>query len=124
MPRGPLDTAAGALQLQWRGVASSLYELFEGETHAVSYEGDAPIRPTPGYRNIAVHSVEDRAEAAFLLARFGVHLKALGVAPAGADLSLPPGLAPRVSPPGRMQTPPLLAATDGLPPWHGLVRVR
>lgn len=123
MPRGPLPIAIGAQQVQWRGLASSLYELFEGDGYAVSFEGSAKVRPTPGYRNVAVHAIDDAAEVGATLAPYGAHLKVVAIAADPGRVALPPPLAPRVCALGEMQRPPLLAATDGLPPWHGLVRV-
>ncbi|MFO0682197.1 MAG: acyl-CoA reductase [Sandaracinus sp.] len=123
MPRGALPVQVGAQQVQWRGLASSLHELFEGDGYAVSYEGPSGLRPTPGYRNVAVHAIESAAELATRLGPLGAHLKVLGVAGDEARLALPSPLSPRICPLGQMQRPPLLAATDGLPPWQGLVRL-
>ncbi|MDQ3033674.1 MAG: hypothetical protein M3Y87_14745 [Myxococcota bacterium] len=125
LPRGPLPVHVGAQQVQWRGVGMTRGELFEGDGWAVTYEGDAPLRLSPGWRNVAVH---DAADLGARLAPFGAHLKALGIAGAlevrwSIARALPPPLAPRVSEIGAMQTPGLLAAVDGEPPWTGLVRL-
>lgn len=129
IPRGPLPLAVSALQMQWRGVAAVRGELYEGEGWAVSYEGDHPLRLSPGYRNIAVYECGGADELGTRLAAFGVHLKALGVAGppevrCEIARALPPPLAPRISAVGAMQTPSLLASADGEPPWAGLLRWR
>ncbi len=123
MPRGALPVQVGAQQVQWRGVASSLHELFEGDGYAVSHEGTSALRPTPGYRNVAVHAIESLGELEPRLGPLGAHLKVIGVAGDDARLALPSPLAPRLCPLGEMQRPPLLAATDGVPPWQGLTRL-
>jgi hypothetical protein len=120
MPRGALSEELAAAQMQWRGVAASLYALHDGGTHAVSFEGDAAIRETPGHRNVAVHSLADLRQLPARVAMYGEHLKALGVA--GTVLT-PATVTPIVSALGRMQRPRLAALTDGLPPWEGLVSV-
>jgi hypothetical protein len=129
IPRGPLPVAAGALQMQWRGVAAARGELLEGDAWAVSYEGDHPVRLSPGYRNVAVHDCAGLDDLGARLRPFGTHLKALGLAgPAEVRRMiarrLPPPLSPRISAVGAMQTPGLLASADGEPPWSGLVRLR
>jgi len=127
LPRGPVPEAVGAQQMQWRGVAAATGVLFEGRTHAVAVEEDAPLPWPPGYRNVSVHSVPD--EAAFLDAvrPLGPHLKAVGVAgepvePIAVALDHAPGLVPRVCLVGTMQTPPFDLWPEALPPWHGLFR--
>lgn len=126
LPRGPLDHHVGAQQVQFRGVGAALGRLFEGDGWSVTYEGELPVRPTPGFRNIAVHSYADDATLMAKLASLGRHLKVVGYA--GDELrpaftqALPSPLAPRVCAPGEMQTPPFTVVWDGLPAWHGLVR--
>lgn len=127
LPRGSLATATGAAQLQWRGVAAVRGELFEGDGYAVSYEGEAALRLSPGYRNVLVLDAASLGAFALALAPLGVHLKCVGVAgDAGAReavaRALPPPLAPRVCEAGRMQRPSLLSLADGRPPWEGLLR--
>ncbi len=122
MPRGPLPVEIGAQQIQWRGLASSLHELFEGDGYATSFETGG-ARPTPGYRNIAFHAIDAARDVGERLAVYGAHLKVVAVAGDAEALSLPSPLSPRVCAPGQMQRPPLLAATDGTAPWAGLVRV-
>jgi acyl-CoA reductase-like NAD-dependent aldehyde dehydrogenase len=119
LPRGEVPAHAAAAQLQWRGVAAALFELHQGSSAAVSYEGAAPPRPTPGYRNISVHECRDTAALSARLAPLGVQLKALGVAgdAAARELAI---VAPYVCPLGAMQTPPLDAELDGLHPLAGL----
>lgn len=124
MPRGALPIDIGAQQVQWRGLASSLHELFEGDGYATSFEQGTIVRPTPGYRNIAVHGFDSPQELAARLATYGAHLKVVAVAGDEERLVLPPPLSPRICAPGEMQRPPLLAATDGVTPWHGLVKPR
>jgi acyl-CoA reductase-like NAD-dependent aldehyde dehydrogenase len=121
MPRGELPPDAGAEQLQWRGVAAAIGELHTGPQHATSYEAERPPRPSPGYRNLAVHDCADLTAARAELARFGPHLKALGVAGTGARDALAT-VAPYVCELGAMQTPPLHAALDGLHPLEGFRR--
>lgn len=128
MPRAALGAEGGALQVRWRGVAQAVGELFEGDGWSVSFEGDGPLRACPLQRNVAVHEVASVEGALGRLTGYGAHLKALGVAGppeirAAVAARLPPGSAPRVCAPGHMQRPPLGAATDGVPPWQGLVRL-
>lgn len=122
MPRGVLPAEIGAAQVQWRGVAAARGALYEGDHSAVSYEGEVAPRLSPGWRNVMVYRTDDFAGHASAL---GLHLKAVGVAGDVMELArtLPAPLAPRVCPAGRMQMPPLSAPADGLPPWHGFVRL-
>jgi hypothetical protein len=127
LPRGSLPTATGGAQVQWRGVAAARGELFERDGYAVSWEGDGPLRLSPGWRNVSVLECADATDLGRRLAPLGMHLKALGVASDAAGrrvlaAHLPPPLAPRVSAPGAMQTPPIDALADGHSPWTGLVR--
>jgi len=124
LPRGPLSTAAGGLQVQWRGVAAARGVLHEGDGWAVSFEPGAGPRLSPGARNVMVCEVDSFERLASRASLVGPHLKAIGVA---GDLervarALPAGLSPRVCPAGTMQTPGLLAYADGLPPWEGWQR--
>ncbi len=127
LPRGPLPMDRGAQQLQWRGVGATRGDLFEGDGYAVCFEGDAPLRLSPGHRNVAVLSCADEEDLGRRLSPLGVHLKALGIA---ADIGtrraiarrLPAPLAPRISAVGQMQTPGLTSLADGQSPWLGLVR--
>ncbi len=128
LPRGPLPTAAGAAQLQWRGVAAARGELFEGDGWAVSFEGEGPLRLSPGYRNVSVLEHDGVDDLAQRLLPLGVHLKSVGVAGDAAARraladALPPPLAPRVCAAGTMQTPPLDALADGDLPAAGLLRL-
>jgi hypothetical protein len=118
LPRGAVPDAATATQLQWRGVAAALGELQQGATWAVSYEGQRPLRPSPGYRNVAVYDCEDLAMLRARLSALGHHLKALGIAGAAAHRSLA-SLAPYVCEVGAMQTPPLHIHLDRLHPLEG-----
>ena len=124
MPRGPLPMQLGAQQIQWRGLASSLHELFEGDGYATSFEGTSTARPTPGYRNIAFHAFDAIDEVGARLAIYGAHLKVIGLAGAAEEkLTLPSPLSPRICAVGQMQRPTLMSATDGGVPWAGLLRV-
>jgi hypothetical protein len=127
LPRGTLPIDRGSSQLQWRGVATARGDLFEGSAHAVSFEGDAPLRLSPGHRNVSVLTAVDEDDFGRRLIPLGIHLKALGVAgPAASRRAfarrLPPPLSPRVSDVGSMQTPPLSSLADGSSPWMGIVR--
>jgi hypothetical protein len=120
--------AAGAAQLQWRGVATVRGELLEGDGFAVSYEGEGPLRLSPGYRNVLVLDASSAGAFAASLEPIGVHLKCVGVAGDRAQRelvarALPPPLAPRVCVAGYMQRPSLLALADGRLPWEGLFRL-
>lgn len=128
LPRGSLPTPAGAAQLQWRGVAAVRGELIEGDGYAVSYEGEGALRVSPGYRNVLVLDASSMDAFALALAPLGVHLKCIGVAGDSETRlelarSLPPPLAPRIVPAGRMQRPSLLSLADGRLPWEGLFRL-
>lgn len=127
LPRGPLPDAVAGAQMQWRGVAAATGVLFEGPTHAVAVEEDAPLPLPPGHRNVSVHAVAH--EAAFLDAvrAHGAHLKVVGVAgerlqSVALAFDHAPGLVPRVCEVGSMQTPPFDLWPEALPPWHGLFR--
>ncbi|MCA9580830.1 MAG: hypothetical protein KC416_03490 [Myxococcales bacterium] len=128
LPRGGLPREVAAAQLQWRGVAQARGTLLEGDGFAVSVEAGIPLRLSPGYRNIGLYNLAPGGdELRAHLTPFGTHLKALGVA--GDDAvgqsigdSLPPGLVPRISSLGSMQTPPVHGLVEGRMPWHGLLR--
>jgi hypothetical protein len=126
LPRGPLPTASASAQLSFRGIAALRGTVFEGEGHAVTYEGRAPLRIAPGYRNLQVLDVAGREALADKLAPLGVHLKCLGIAgvdePDALVRDLPARVAPRVCALGSMQTPKLDALQDGVPAWEGLLR--
>lgn len=118
LPRGTVEAPDAAAELQWRGVSAALGELRRGASWAVSFEGQAPLRASPGYRNLAVYECTDLEGLRARLAPLGKHLKALGVAGASARRELT-SLAPYVCPLGNMQTPPLDCPLDGLHPLHG-----
>jgi hypothetical protein len=117
LPRGAMPADAAAEQLQWRGVAAARGVLHGADTHAVSCEHAASLRPSPGYRNVGVYTLASADELETRIAPFARFLKALGVA--GEDGELP-ALAPYTCRAGAMQTPPLDAWLDGLPPLEGL----
>lgn len=127
LPRGPLPADVGGAQLQWRGVAAVRGALFEGDGYAASFEDRAPLRVSPGWRNVAVLACDGPEDAVARLAPAGSHLKSLGVAgdaAAGRRLAalLRTPLAPTLAPVGQMQTPPLDVLADGAPPLEGLFR--
>lgn len=131
LPRGALPIDAASAQLSWRGIGAMRGSLLEGDGFAVSFESEGPLRISPGYRNVQVLALEDRAQLPSKLAPLGVHLKCVGYAgdpeTRHADLhtlltSLPARVAPRVCALGAMQRPPVLALQDGLPAWEGLLR--
>ncbi|MEM9192042.1 MAG: acyl-CoA reductase [Myxococcota bacterium] len=125
LPRGSLPMSVGAAQLQWRGVAASRGTLLEGDGFAVSYEGDGPLRLSPGYRNLGVYLVKDQGRFFARLAPLGAHLKAIGTSVDQVPVlrrDIPPPLAPRISTLGTMQKPPLGGPADGLNPFAGLCR--
>ena len=120
LPRGDVPAGAAAELLQWCGVAAAVGELHRGVTWAVSYEGDAPRRASPGYRHVAVYDCAGRAALRECLQPLTPHLKALGVAGGTSRRELA-ACAPYVCAVGAMQTPPLDAPLDGLPPLAGYV---
>ena len=126
LPRGPLAEAVAARQMQWRGLAAATGVLFEGPSHAVAVEEDAPLPFAPGHRNVSVHAVPDEAGFLQAIAPLGAHLKCVGVA--GESLANVASaldharVVPRVCPVGTMQTPPFDLWPEALPPWHGLFR--
>lgn len=116
LPRGAVPADAAAEQLQWRGVAAARGVLHIGDTHAISCEHGAPLRPSPGYRNAGVYTLESAAELEQRISPFSRFLKALGIAGFTAAL---PALAPYTCAAGSMQTPPLEAPLDALRPLAG-----
>jgi len=124
LPRGVLDGAAEAQQMQWRGVASNRGELLTGAAYAVACEGKHAPRLSPGYRNVGVYDCASPLDCAELLQPFEDHVKVIGVGKgAGARDALLAELgddAPYLCDLGTMQTPPLDAPQDGKPPLHGL----
>ncbi len=129
LPRGQIDLAAQAAELQWRGSAGALGKLYLGHGRAVSVEQGAP-RPSPGYRNIAVHPCAGPSELVHALAPLLPQLKCVGVAGstqlrvqlAAATLtatstSTPQPLFCRL---GEMQTPSFDTPSDGRPALYGL----
>jgi len=122
LPRGELPREVAAAQLQWRGVAAAIGELFVRARSAVSYEGALALRASPGHRNLAVHDCAGVSEARTQLSQLGEHLKALAVGGEEAGRALS-GVAPYTCEPGAMQTPPLDAPLDRLHPLAGLSSV-
>ncbi|HEX6243964.1 MAG TPA: acyl-CoA reductase [Polyangiales bacterium] len=126
LPRGPLPLDVAGAQLAFRGVAALRGTLLEGDGFAVAYEGDGPLRVSPGYRNLLLLDLPNAEALPQRLAPLSVHLRCLGLAgvrDVGRLLAaLPARAAPRVCTVGRMQQPPLTALHDGLSAWEGLVR--
>jgi hypothetical protein len=121
-PRGSLPVEVGAAQIQWRGVAEARGELFEGLDFAISVEHTHRPRLSPGYRNVSIVKVEDRAAFVSLAKTFGAHLKAVGVGGISPDaLELAPGCFPRLCALGQMQRPALETSWEGAPAHEGLV---
>jgi len=118
-PRGGLPAEAAAAQVQWRGVAAVRGELHAHAGGAVSYAGEAALRVSPGYRNVAVYECADVAALRARIAPLVLQLKALGVAGDAERESLA-GCAPYVCAAGAMQEPPLPARLDGVHPCEGL----
>jgi hypothetical protein len=127
LPRGRLTVEAAAAQMQWRGVAAARGRLFAGDSFAVSYEGRAGLRPSPGFRNVGVYDCRGEEELADRLSVFGAHLKALGVAGGIEEQTrvahaLRPGSSPLVTAAGEMQRPAFDAPVDGEPDAVALMR--
>jgi acyl-CoA reductase-like NAD-dependent aldehyde dehydrogenase len=122
LPRGELPQDAAAAQLQWRGVAAAIGELFVRARSAISYEGALALRTSPGHRNLAVHDCADVSQARTQLSQLGEHLKALAVGGEKARRILS-GVAPYTCEPGAMQTPPIDVALDRLHPLAGMSSV-
>ena len=129
LPRGPVPPEVGAAQMQWRGVAAVLGQLFEGAGHAVAYLDATPdqVRLGPGWRNLLVLECDGPVAAAERLAAHGAHLAAVGVACDGDERdvlagSLPPPACPVICPVGRMQTPALDRFSAGTGEIDGLLR--
>jgi hypothetical protein len=126
LPRGPLPLDVAGAQLSFRGIGALRGTLLEGDGYAVAYDGDGPLRVSPGYRNLLLLDLPDAEALPKQLSPLGVHLKCLGLA--GVDdvrsvrQALPARVAPRLCAVGRMQEPPLDALQDGLSAWEGLVR--
>ena len=125
LPRGLLPKEVLPQIAQWRGVAAARGTVFQGAGHLCAAESGA-LRLGPGYRHVGVYGCAGVGDLGQKLRPMGGHLKSLGVAGGVGDrtevaLSLPTGLAPRICPIGTMQTPPLDAYFDGLPPFAGLL---
>lgn len=129
LPRGKLSMDAGAAQLQWRSLAVTRGELFEGDGWSVSYEGTSALRISPGYRNLAVLDCASIGDLAAALGPLGAHLKVIGVA--GHDSSLEwlahrfkSPCVPRIVRAGSMQTPRFEEVWDAMLPWEGIIKWR
>lgn len=111
-PLGRLSGGDRAKQMQWRGVARSLGELFESEAGSVSYEDGGAFRMSPGFRNIQVLPSASRTETWSRMRKFGRHLKVVGVVGVAERRELIAALSSqgeesvRVCAAGEMQRPP------------------
>lgn len=123
LPRGPLDSQAEAEQMQWRGVAQARGVLHAHAEHAVSYEADAALRPSCGFRHIGVYDCAGLDALRARLAPLGRQLKALGYAgDATVEPALPAGHGTWLTPIGHMQRPALAARLENRGPFDGLSR--
>ncbi len=131
LPRAPLSIEAGAAQLAWRAAAVSQGELWEGDGFAVSFEGAAAPRVTPGYRNVQVLHVPIELGAPGLARRlqaWAPHLKCIGLAGSrpwarrSCEAFASIGSAVSVVPAGRMQRPALDGPMDGRHPAERWMR--
>jgi acyl-CoA reductase-like NAD-dependent aldehyde dehydrogenase len=127
LPRGPLPVDVGAAQAQWRGLAEVEGSLVVGNTYGIAVRPPQPVRWSPGYRNVTLAPVRDRAEAVRAMEAFGTSLKCVGADPIssaslGVELDRNEALSAYLCPLGTMQTPPLDALADGKPVWQGLLR--
>jgi hypothetical protein len=114
-----------AEQLQWQAIAAVRGELHSHPTHAVSFE-PAPLRPSPGGRQISVYACADHAQLRELLEPFAEHLKCVGVAGNKAERAAIAALlgSAQICRSGEMQSPPFDSWADGTPPLTGLFKQR
>jgi acyl-CoA reductase-like NAD-dependent aldehyde dehydrogenase len=125
LPAGALDTSAQAARLQWQAVAAARGELYQAPSHAVSFEGELAPRPSPGGRLLSIYTSADSAALPAQLARFGAHLKCMGVAGSVLTRAQLAASLREIAPldvcrMGEMQTPSFDAYADGQPPFAGL----
>lgn len=123
LPRGALTIEERAQERRYRDTAHAVGGVvLDRAGYAISVE-PGELRSCPGLRNLAIHPMASAAIDA-QLGRLGAHLKSLGVldeedaARVTARIASP-GV--HVVPFGAMQTPSLLAPTDGRAPWWGIV---
>jgi hypothetical protein len=115
-----------AERMQWQAIAAVRGELHAHSTHAVSFE-DAPLRPSPGGRQISVYACADHNALQRHLEPFAPHLKCIGVAGSKAERAkltehVQRFCAAQVCRSGEMQSPPFDTWADGAPPLAGLFR--
>lgn len=122
LPRGSHQNDAAILQ--WQAVAAVRGELFRAPAHAVSYEAELSLRPSPAGRLVAAYSCNGIQALQAQLEPFKAQLKALGVAACEATRnSVAKGFSTAsVCRSGEMQTPAFDAYADGQPPLAGLTR--
>ncbi|MEZ4286681.1 MAG: acyl-CoA reductase [Polyangiales bacterium] len=124
LPRGILPIDAGAAQIQWRGVSLATGALFTGATHAVHLQSsplalDAPVRFSPGYRNISLIPFNDLQAVVHHLHHFGDELKCVGTDVPSIDAAPLRALhhAPIVCAFSEMQRPTVDIPADGRLPY-------
>jgi Acyl-CoA reductase (LuxC) len=129
-PLGPRSPEAAARLAHARDLATfrgaGERSVYSDEASTYLAVLDPPIDAPPAFlpRALAIRSVDAPAEAAAYLARHGIVLEALAVAPARPDildLALRLGVA-RITPLGGLQTPPLGAYHGGRPRIAEFVR--
>jgi hypothetical protein len=110
-------------QMQWQAIAAVRGELYAHPTHAVSFE-PAPLRPSPGGRQISVYACADHAQLRELFEPFAEHLKCVGAAGTKAERTAIAALFrnAQVCRSGEMQSPPFEAWADGAAPLAGLFK--
>jgi len=122
-PRGALDEHERASARIWRDTALAIGStLLEGSAHAIAVER-GPLRSCPTGRHLAVHAMAD-LDARALVRTLGPHLKTVGLPSEEAVARAPEWLrdaGAHVVPWGAMQTPGLLAPSDGARPWTGFI---
>jgi hypothetical protein len=129
LPAGAADPSAQAAQLQWQAVAAARGELYKAPSHAVSFEQQLPPRASPGGRLISVYACASVRALPAQLARFGAHLKCVGVAGSAETRGQVAESLREIAPVsvcrlGDMQTPSFDAYADGQPPFAGLFTFR
>jgi hypothetical protein len=127
LPRGALDAAAEAEQLQWRGVARARGVLHAHPEYAVSYEAEAPLRASCGFRHVGVYDCAGLDALRARIAPLGRQLKALGYAGDAAlatqlDATLPVDHGTWLTAVGQMQRPALAARLENRGLFDGLTR--
>lgn len=131
LPRGPLPPDVAAASARWCDTALAVGAVHEGEEHAIAVDPTGMLPFGPGHRHLVVRALRDDDALRAHLASYGPHLKSLGHHLGSDDANalavpfsfafLPSGTAPRITPFGQMQTPPIDAPLDGYPPSEGFL---